>query len=56
MSLSKFQDFVYGKEFVLETDHQPLQYLASAQFQNGRILRIWYFYKRCILFVVLLLT
>jgi len=37
--ITKFQDFLYGKEFVLETDHQPLQYLGNAQFQNGRLMR-----------------
>jgi len=26
-------------EFILETDHQPLQYLRQAKFQNGRLMR-----------------
>jgi len=30
---------MYGKPFVLETDHQPLQYLGKGQFQNGRLMR-----------------
>ena len=25
-------------EFILETDHQPLQYLRQAKFQNGRLM------------------
>lgn len=27
-AITKFQEYLYGKEFVLETDHQPLQYLG----------------------------
>jgi len=30
---------LFGKPFTLETDHQPLQYLGKAQFQNGRLMR-----------------
>jgi len=37
--IGKFQEYLYGTEFVLETDHQPLQYLGRAQFQNGRLMR-----------------
>ena len=38
-AITKFQDYLYGKEFVLETDHQPLQYLRSTKYQNGRVMR-----------------
>jgi RNase H-like domain found in reverse transcriptase/Reverse transcriptase (RNA-dependent DNA polymerase)/Integrase zinc binding domain/Integrase core domain len=38
-AIQKFSDYLYGKEFVLETDHQPLQYLTQACFQNGRLMR-----------------
>jgi len=37
--MQKFQTFLYGKKFILETDHQPLQYLQKAKFQNGRLMR-----------------
>ena len=38
--MQKFQNFLYGKEFILETDHQPLLYLGKAQYgQNGRLMR-----------------
>jgi len=38
--ITKFQDCLYGKEFFLETDYQPLQYLGNAQFQNGKLM-LW---------------
>ena len=37
--ITKFQEYLYGTEFILETDHHPLQYLRKAQFQNGRLMR-----------------
>ena len=37
--ITKFQEYLYGKEFILETDHHPLQYLGKAQYQNGRLMR-----------------
>ena len=36
-AVQKLQNFMYGKQFILETDQQPLQYLGKAQFQNGRL-------------------
>jgi len=39
-AVQKFQNFLYGKAFILETDHQPLLYLGKAQYgQNGSIMR-----------------
>jgi len=37
--VTKFQEYVYGTEFILETDNGPLQYLRQAKFQNGRLMR-----------------
>ena len=37
--IAKFQIFLDGKEFVLETDHQPLSYLQRAKLLNSRIMR-----------------
>ena len=33
------EEWLYGTEFILETDHQPFQYLRQAKFQNGRLMR-----------------
>jgi len=38
--VQKFQNFLYGKAFILETDHQPSLYLGKAQCgQIGRLMR-----------------
>jgi len=37
--VEKFEKFLYGQHFFLETDHQPLQYIMNAKFQNGRLMR-----------------
>ena len=38
-AISKFQRYLFGKEFMLETDHQPLTYLHKAKTLNPRIMR-----------------
>ena len=35
----KFYPYLYGKPFVLETDHRPLTYLDTAKPLNGRLMR-----------------
>ena len=35
----KFLLYLYGLEFILQTDHQPLVYLNKAKFLNDRIMR-----------------
>ena len=37
--IEKFVSYLYGRTFVLQTDHQPLIYLASAKLTNPRLLR-----------------
>jgi len=36
---AKFQEYLYGTEFILETDHRQLQYLRQAKLQNVRLMR-----------------
>ena len=38
-AISKFHRYLFGKEFILETDHQPLVYLNKAKLSNSRIMR-----------------
>jgi hypothetical protein len=38
-AVQKFQLYVYGKPFVLQTDHQPLVYLNRCKITNSRIMR-----------------
>lgn len=37
--LQKLQVYIYGRMFVLQTDHQPLSYLQQAKVNNGRLMR-----------------
>lgn len=38
-AVQRFEPFLYGREFVIETDHQPLSCLKKSKVANGRIMR-----------------
>ncbi len=38
-AIQKFRVYLYGREFILQTDHQPLIYLNRTKFLNDRIMR-----------------
>lgn len=37
--VQKFHQNLYGQEFLLETDHQPLTYLDKSKTENSRLMR-----------------
>ena len=37
--IQHFQYYLYGRKFILETDHHPLQYLESFKGSNSRLMR-----------------
>ena len=38
-AIEKFRKYLFGTEFLLETDHKPLSFLKSAKVLNPRIMR-----------------
>lgn len=38
-AIKKFHIYLYGKQFILQSDHQPLAYIHSARHLNSRVLR-----------------
>ncbi|XP_070184094.1 uncharacterized protein [Littorina saxatilis] len=37
--VKRFEQYLYAEQFVIETDHQPLQYLQKSKTENGRLMR-----------------
>lgn len=38
-AIEKLQAYLYGREFVLESDHQPLAYMHQAKLKNAKVMR-----------------
>ena len=38
-AIQKFQKYLYGTSFILETDHSCLKYLEKSKFVNSRLMR-----------------
>ena len=38
-AIEKFKFYLYGKQFIIETDHMPLQYLKNLKDKNDRLVR-----------------
>jgi len=39
VAVNKFHRYLYGKHFILESDHRPLEYLHASHSRNPRIMR-----------------
>lgn len=40
LAIEQFRHYIYGREFIITTDHQPLCYLFNHKNLNGRLHRI----------------
>ena len=38
-SVKKFQLYLYGREFIIQTDHNSLTFINKAKFNNARVMR-----------------
>ena len=46
-AIKKFKMYLYGVEFTLQTDHQPLQFINYTKFLNDRVMRWAMFLQNC---------
>ena len=46
-ALKRFNIYLYGVHSVLQVDHEPLKYVNSAKFSNGRLMRWAMFLQSC---------
>ena len=37
-AIKKFEKYLYGKEFILQTDHKPLAYIQKAKIENSHVM------------------
>ena len=50
LAIEKFKQYLYGREFIIKTDHKPLQYLLTTDVPSPRLTRLqqrikWYEFK-----------
>ena len=38
-AVNKLKQYLFGKEFILQTDHQSLSFLQKAKFSNASVMR-----------------
>ena len=38
-AVQKFQRYIYGREFIIETDHMALEFLKRTKYSNSRVMR-----------------
>ena len=38
-AVDKFQEYLYSRQFVLQTDHRPLIFMQQAKVVNSRVMR-----------------
>jgi hypothetical protein len=50
LAIEKFKQYLYGREFIIKTDHKPLQFLLTTDVPSARLARLqqrikWYDFK-----------
>lgn len=51
VGIQKYEPYLYGREFILQTDHRPLTFLKRKEFKNPRIMR-WALYFQLFRFII----
>lgn len=46
-AIRKFENYLYGRTFVIKCDHQPLAFLSQAKYTDNRLMRWSLFLTQC---------